>query len=278
MRKAASPFDPRQMMHREDYEVFHYHDAKMQEVPLHHHDFYEVYCFLGGKVEYQVEGRTYTLAPEDILLINPRELHRPNVAPDQPYERIVLWINANYLSQVSLEAPALLQCFETERNLLRGAHTQAVRLIQQMAEEAASERPEGALRTRGLFYQFAAELIRLAENQDGEENSAEASPLISRVLQYLGENFREELSLDAVADRFFVSKYYLSHLFSESVGTSLYRYVLLKRLQHAKALLAESVSPGEACRESGFQDYANFYRSFRAVYGMSPQEAARHRL
>lgn len=90
-------------------------------------------------------------------------------------------------------------------------------------------------------------------------------------------NNREEISLDALVELFFVSKYHLSHQFSQSVGTSVYRYVLLKRLQHARRLLLEGRSPGEACRGSGFQDYANFYRSFRAVYGISPQDACRHR-
>ena len=42
MRAKTQRFDPRQVMHRPDYEIFHYHDPKMEEVPLHHHDFYEV--------------------------------------------------------------------------------------------------------------------------------------------------------------------------------------------------------------------------------------------
>ena len=49
-------------------------------------------------------------------------------------------------------------------------------------------------------------------------------------MQYLGEHFREDLSLDAAAERFFVSKHPLSRLFSSSVGTSMYRYIRRKRL------------------------------------------------
>ena len=274
MPKTARAFDPRQVMHRPDFEVFHYHDAKMQEVPLHHHDFYEVYYFLGGKVEYQVEGRSYVLSPDDILLISPRELHRPKVAPDQAYERIVLWIDAAYLETLSREEPALPRCFETGNNLIPAGRTRASSLARQLAEAAGSEGEGDVLRARGLFFQFLAELLGLARRQTAETREPLEQPLISRVLEYIGEHFRETLDLDMLAERFFVSKYYLSHLFSSSVGTSLYRYILLKRLQHAKALLAEGVSPGEACRESGFQDYANFYRSFRSVYGLSPQNAS----
>lgn len=275
MRKTARAFDPRQVMHRPDFEVFHYHDAKMQEVPLHHHDFYEVYFFLGGKVEYQVEGRSYRLEPEDILLISPRELHRPNVAPEAEYERIVLWINASYLQEISAGAPLLSECFETGRNLLSGARTPAAGLIRRLAEEAASGKAGSELSTRGLFFQFLAELLRLFEARESEAQAPEEPPLIAELLRYLGEHYREELTLDAVAERFYVSKYHLSHLFSRSVGTSMYRYIMLKRLQHAKGLLAEGVGPGDACRDCGFSDYSNFFRSFRAVYGISPQDAAK---
>lgn len=274
MRKSTLPFDPRQSMHRPDFEIFHYHDPKMQEVPLHHHDFYEIYYFLGGRVEYLVEGRSYRLEPEDILLISPRELHRPNVAADEGYERIVLWVDAAYLSTID-EDGALRRCFETGRNLYHGAHTPVAALIRRLAAEAASQREGSALSSRGLFFQLMAELLRLEkEGATGNEEQSE-SPLIARIVDYLGAHFREELSLDALAERFYVSKYHLSHQFSRAVGTSVYRYILLKRLQHAKELLSEGVSPGEACRKSGFKDYANFYRSFREVYALSPQDAAK---
>ena len=148
-------------------------------------------------------------------------------------------------------------------------------LIRRLAEEAASGRPESELCTRGLFFQFLAELLRLVDARKPEAQEQEEPPLIADVLRYLGEHYREELSVDAVAERFYVSKFHLSHLFSRSVGTSMYRYILLKRLQRAKEMLAEGAATGDACRESGFQDYANFYRSFRSVYGVSPQNAVK---
>ena len=85
-------FTSRQKMSRNTYEIFHYRDAAMQDVALHHHDFYEVYYFLSGSVGYNIESRSYRLSPGDILLIAPHELHQP-VFPEemQGYERIVLW-------------------------------------------------------------------------------------------------------------------------------------------------------------------------------------------
>ena len=53
------PFTRRQTMIRRDFEIYRY--RYMDEVELHHHDFYEVYCFLSGDVEYRVEGRSFRL-------------------------------------------------------------------------------------------------------------------------------------------------------------------------------------------------------------------------
>ena len=272
MARNAQRFNPRQSMHRADYEIFHYQDPKMQEVPLHHHDFYEIYYFLSGDVEYLVEGRSYTLRPNDLLLISPMELHRPMVAPDKPYERIVLWIDADCLDRLS-EGAAVKACFGSGKNLFPCAGTAIPSLIRALVREDRSGRSGSRMYAEGLFLQLMAELIRLTEEQPAEAELAGEAPLVSRVLGYIGEHYREELRLDELAARFYVSKYYLAHSFRQSVGTSVYHYVLLKRLQHARQLLSEGRGPGEACRESGFQDYANFYRSFRQIYGISPQEA-----
>ncbi len=125
----------------------------------------------------------------------------------------------------------------------------------------------------GIFLQLMAEVMRLTEEQPAETDMEGESPLVSQVLRFIGEHFREELRLDSLASQFYVSKYYLAHTFRQSVGTSVYHYILLKRLQHARQMMAEGHSPGDACQSCGFLDYANFYRSFRQTYGISPQEA-----
>ena len=97
MRERAQRFDPRQNMHRSTFEVFHYREPKAAEVEVHHHDFYEVYFLLSGSVSYWSEGQIYSLQPGDLLLMDPMVLHRPITVA---YERIVLWIDKNYLERL----------------------------------------------------------------------------------------------------------------------------------------------------------------------------------
>lgn len=273
MARQTQQFNPRQTMSRPDFEIYHYHDPKMTEVPLHHHDFYEIYYFLSGKVEYLVEGMQYTLLPGDLLLISPMELHRPQVAPDESYERIVLWIHADYLEQVSPDGEKLTRCFQSGKNLFHCTHTAIPGLIERLAAEFHSRQPGSALCARGLFLQLMAELCRLTAIGGSAQESPQLPPLIAQVIREIGTHYREELSLETLAARFYVSKYYLAHQFRQSVGTSVYHYILLKRLQHAHRMIAEGSGPGEACQSCGFQDYTSFYRAFRQVYGISPLQA-----
>ena len=274
MRRRAQSFDPRQVMKRGDYEIFHFRDPKMQEVPLHHHDFYEIYFFLSGRVDYLVEGINYTLNPGDLMLISPMELHRPTVAPEEAYERVVLWINAEYLRKKTEGTDFLERCFQPGHNLFHVSRTPIPELIRRLAEEFGGQAGGASLYAEGLLLQLLAELLRLAAGSGDAAEARQSSPLIESVLHYIGEHYREEISLDELAERFYVSKYHLSHLFRQTVGVSVYRYILLKRLQHARQLLSEGESPGSAGRASGFPEYSGFYRAFRQVYGTSPGEAA----
>ena len=101
-------FDTRQTMHNTTFEVFRYKDAYLKEVALHHHDFYEVYFFLSGNVQYNIESRSYLLTPGDVLLISPMELHQPMFGSDhREYERIVLWIDKQFLEGFSIPGETL---------------------------------------------------------------------------------------------------------------------------------------------------------------------------
>ena len=107
-----------------NYEIYRYRDSYLNNVALHHHDFYEVYLFLNGNVNYTIESRNYHLLPGDILLISPLELHQPRITLEKhPYERIVLWVNKSFLEQFSTPHTTLTHCFDStvpgHTNLLR---------------------------------------------------------------------------------------------------------------------------------------------------------------
>ena len=105
-------------------------------------------------------------------------------------------------------------------------------------------------------------------------SSSAASTLTNRLIDYISRHYQSPLSLDSLASAFYVSKYHLSHEFQRAMGISLHRYIILKRLVMARQLLMQGESPSNIFDQCGFQDYSNFYRAFKAEYGVSPRQFA----
>ncbi len=283
MRERSQHFDPRQTMHCQDFEIFHYKEPLPHEVEVHHHDFYEVYLFLSGEVEYWVEGHIFHLQSGDLLLLNPMELHRPLIThASSVYERIVLWINKSYLESISNDEIQLARCFDntifTHNNLLRPTNAQRSEIMSRISElirECYNGEYGGKLCASGILLQLMVQLNRMALHSSSAPQEREDAPkLVAQVLTYINEHYMEDLSLEGLAEQFFVSKYHLSHEFTRAVGVGVYRYIMLKRLLMAKQMLTDGTSPGEVSASCGFRDYTNFFRAFKAEYGISPSVCA----
>ena len=272
-------FTTRQSMREKQFEIFRYRDRKMKNVGVHHHDFYEVYFFLGGKVNFRVQGQFYRLEPGDLLLINPHELHEAQVAPEEQYERIVLWIDRGFLRELDCADCDLAACFDrtapNHTNLLRPDPMQRAvlqNILEQMTEEYYGNRFASGLCARGLLLQFLVEINRMVQKVPENVMQHENPDIISRVLSYIGTHYQEPITLQSLAAVFYISQYYLSHEFSRRVGTSVYRYIIFKRLMYAREMMDDGVSPGNVYQLCGFGDYANFYRAFKSEFGLSPKE------
>ena len=279
MRERSQNFDPRQVMQRDDFEIFHYRDPRPGAVEVHHHDFYEVYYLLSGDVAYWVEGRIIRMTPGDLLFINPMELHRPLPNPDKPLcERFVLWINREFLEGLSTTQVRLTSCFDTSlpnhSHRIRPPSAERAVLTARMGElvrESYGKDFGSELDAYGIFLQLIVQLNRLARRADGQQEGEQLSSLVQGAMHYIGENLSMELSLEDIAKVMYVSKYHLSHAFSREVGVSVYRYVMLRRLMMARQLLLEGEAAGQVCRSCGFSDYTSFYRAFKSEYGVSPR-------
>ena len=278
MNKSLSSFDPRQKMLRPDFEVAHKWDTDLKDVELHHHDFYEVNFLISGDVTYVIESRVYHVRPGQMLLINPRELHQVYIQPDAaPYERYMLWIAPSLLQGLSSEDTDLCRCFDMTRphygNLLHLPPKQQ-KLIPAMIESLLREQEQPAfgsdLLRQNLLTELMIHINRLAEHAD-QSIPADADSIVSRAIDYINDHYYEPLSLDLLAERFFVSKYHLSHEFTRQMGTGIYQYIQKKRLLIARQLMAQGHKPVEVYALCGFGDYAAFFRAFRKEYGLSPR-------
>ncbi len=276
-------FNAKQQMNGMDFELQYKRDTVLNDVELHHHDFYELYYLVSGDVTYTIESKLYKVLPGDVLLLSPKELHQVHIQADRSaYERYVLWLSPDFVERLSSGSCNLLHALNparpgyTNQLRLQGNDRQRVlSLLEQLYQEDQEEAFGSDLLRQSLLIQFLVTVNRLSLGQELPfEDLSRSSKTVTQVIEYIHLHYADPLSLDLLAEKFFVSKYHLSHEFQRQVGTGVYRYIQKKRLQIARHLLSQGRKPNEVASLCGFPDYAGFYRAFKAEYGSSPREFA----
>ena len=281
MQTLKQKFTTRQYMVTRDFEYFHYVDDPTMEVEYHNHDFYEIYFYISGRVTYTIEGRSYKLKPGDILLVHSRELHKPVIEAGESYQRIVLWVNPEFLQARSIEGANLSMCFETDspkrHNLLRPNSEMSanIKSILNKFERACISSAFGSPILRNTYLLELLIYLNRAVLETYEEDieaDMEYNEKINDIIGHINENLCEELLLDDLAAKFYMSKYHLLREFKKHTGFTIHKYICQKRLISSKAMLREGLSVSEACTKCGFGDYSNFIRSFKSSYGVPPRK------
>lgn len=283
MARQPQNFDPRQQMKTSDFELQYKRDNYLKDVELHHHDFFEIYFLLSGDVTYLIESKIVHVMPGDLLLISPRELHQVIIRPEMSvYERYVLWVDPQVIGALSSEQSDLLQGLDPTRpgrgNQLRlkpEDRSRVQSLLEQLSRESGSDSYGADLLRSSLLTQLLVTINRLCQQQGPwVDEDTRTNRAVTQVMNYVNLHYGEPLSLDMLAEQFFVSKYHLSHEFNRQVGTSVYHYIQKKRLLIARQLLAQGKKPSQVYGSCGFTDYTGFYRAFKSEYGVSPREFA----
>ncbi|NMA65794.1 MAG: AraC family transcriptional regulator [Clostridiaceae bacterium] len=282
MKSAKQNFTQRQHMLNSTFEFFHYRDDSNLVVEYHHHDFYEIYFFVSGKVNYVIEGKSYSLKPGDILIINNKELHKPVIEGGSIYERYVLWVNPDLLVKYSTKDSNLLTCFEStskNRNNLLRPRAEMNSILNGILTKLSKVCSGTTFGSEILMELYLIELIIYLNKEyiaceDDIVEDMVYDPKIGRIITYINENLGENLSLENLASQFYISKYHLLRMFKKHTGYTPYNYIHKKRLITAKSLLKEGLSISQVCHACGFNDYSNFIRIFGKEFGISPKKYA----
>ena len=278
-----------EMVHPE-FEIHHrrddlrdYHAAKdNQPIQLHHHDFYEIYYFISGNVDYLVENKTYHLQPGDLILMSPLELHQPLFSEQSgTYERIVLWIDGKKLSSLSTSEISFLSCFKQSHSDTtdRIYHVDEERqgMLQFFLDELAT-----AMNTDTIYSPLIANTLltwllcnfhSMTSQTPSVEDHRRMSVQIANCVDYINLHLNEDLSLDLLSKECYISKQHLLRTFKDAMGFSVHQYIQKKRLLTARQYMQNGDSPKEAAFKCGFSDYSVFYRAYMKEYGVSPSKA-----
>ncbi|MBU5480792.1 helix-turn-helix domain-containing protein [Blautia sp. MSJ-19] len=258
---------------KEEFRLFHINDRTDKNFSYHYHDFHKIIVFLSGKVTYHIEGKAYHLKPGDILLVSSGAIHKPEIDPSVPYERYIFWIRDD------LSRSVLNTCFQQANdrsfNLVRldSSLQERIKDLLPEIEVSLTDKQFGdSILCEALFTQFMIYINRIfLQTLDApDRRSYSSDSQVEQLLKYINRNLASNLSIDLLAERFFLSKYHMMRKFKTETGYTIHNYITSKRLLHARTLIAQGLPVMKAAEQSGFGDYTTFVRAYKKQFGKAP--------
>lgn len=229
----------------------------------HTHNHTELFFIVSGKGQFLIQDRVFPVDANNLILINPHVLHTEISMDAQPLEYIVLGIGGISLATDENAQFRILDHFESAdissclRNILREMelkNTGYADICQAYMEVLV-------LRLmRHLAFSSQIEPQRLSGNRQ-----------CAAIRQYIDLHFKEPLTLEQLAAEAHINKYYLAHAFKKEYGISPINYMIARRIDESKYLLAETdLSLSQIAQLLGFSSLSYFSQVFRKSQGLSP--------
>ena len=233
----------------------------------HAHSYTELFYIVGGDGQFQINDSLFPVHAHQLVVVNPNIIHTEVSYEAHPLEYIVLGIEGLELTiPGSGEARYCIYSFPANNDVL----TCMQRVLQEMQER----KPEHQTVCLAYMDLIMVQLLRHASVSVSQAPSRfPANPQCAAVRQYIDQHYRESLTLDLLAEKARINKYYMAHAFKREYGVSPINYLISCRIREGKRLLSETdLSLSQIAAVLGFSSSSYFSQSFRSAEGMSPTE------
>lgn len=237
----------------------------------HCHSCYELLYVVNGSGTYIAEGTEYALLPNTLLLLPPLEYHYVQPSSSQPYERYVFNFSTETVPERFLDSPILRKYLSGDEKYhssdrISEAVQSLFRVVPTILKDPSHDLAES------MMSEILGQILYFLSCEETPPAEKPQKKSFSEIIDFLNLHLCDPVTLNDLADRFYISKYHLCHSFRERTGISVIAYLNTKRVALAQQLLDKGVPPTEVCYRVGFSDYSVFYRAFRRQNGYSPSK------
>lgn len=240
--------------------------------PLHWHGHLEIIFIQKGKMAAYINGRKYMLKENDMLVVGSRELHSTRTWGETDY--LLLQIPTDYLSRVLNQVP-LIQFQEYFPSItMNTSQSRLYHCLLAMAETYREKEDGYLLHFSSVVYEFLYLLYKNHSYRISPQTKKRENHNFERIdiiIAYVKTHYKEEISLNHMAQLINVSPEYFCRLFKKHTGQTFFEYVNAVRLIHFhQELLTTDYSINELMERSGITNYKVFIRTFKETYGTTP--------
>lgn len=265
--------------YRKDTRLRLYNNVQIEDYPDHWHTPVEIIMPIENIYSVVVGGHTITLNPTDIIFICPGVIH--SLKAHGKGRRIIFQAEITMFTAIrefesilSLLSPVLKITKENPHDI----HKHICNLLLQINEEYNNS---NILMETIIYSKLLNIFVLVGRNYTSNSvffngmdyQNKEYTEKFIFICNYINEHCTEDLNLDKIAKLAGFSKYHFTRLFKQITTTTFYKYLNLKRIEHAQKLLANpGISVTEVALNSGFSSLSAFIRMFKLINHCTPTE------
>jgi AraC-like DNA-binding protein len=239
----------------------------------HRHDTYAIGITMGGVQRFTYRGARSDSLVGNIIVLHPDEVHDGRAGIEAGFRYRMLYLEPRWIAD-ALDAragslPFVRTPVSTDQRLVK-----AVR----HALGDLDRRPEDLDRDH-MVLALADALLALDPSARSRPCAPTCRLAVDRVREFLDAQFHRTVSSRELETLTGLDRYTLTRHFQQRLGTSPYRYLTLRRVDHVRSMLAlANCSLAECAIASGFADQSHMTRQFKKAYGISPGKWRSHLL
>lgn len=233
----------------------------------HYHDFFELYYLEKGERFHIIRDSVFTIHPGQFVIFAPYVMHHSYGAEDVSFRRILLYFRPSEMqSQELIKAVEAGSGIYTTDSKNRYTIHQLMELILREEEQESPFKDEYM---HNLLNILLVTILRQVPKPIQHMNQT----LIGQVIDYIHNNYYEDISLDLLSRRFYVSPYYLCREFKRCTNRTIIQYINVTRIMNAQRKIMETdKSITEIGNITGFSNITHFNRVFKQYTGLTPSQ------
>ncbi|MDD6735542.1 MAG: AraC family transcriptional regulator [Clostridiales bacterium] len=218
----------------------------------------------------------------DILFFRPDELHFGRFLKSGDYTYLDIFIPLTFFERFTNDTSVINFLTDNSTNRRNCIHFNAEKqnVINKIVSEIIENIKNDDKSNDMKLFSFILRIILLCNDFYDAETlkpvNYKMPDMILNTMRFISENYNQKLSMKEIACRSHCSVTYLSRIFKQYVGMTVYDYITTTRIAKAQIMLREGKSVTEACFLSGFNDCSNFINKFKRVTNETPSEFKKH--